>query len=517
MNKSEQTTPSRFVSLRVRLILVVAAVALIISLITTYLLNITQPAPTAAAQQMAALLITSTVAALFIAAFALIAGITNRLNRITRVATALTTGSVGVRTGMKGTDEIGALGAALDRYADHVEHKQDELRFTLRRQRREIAHLTGALEALPDGVVVQDAGGMVIFMNEPAKKLLGAVSRFDNPTYKNLTAALTDSLGVMTAPGLYALGDPRRLEVEGRMIQAQAAALKSLAGERVGTVISMRDISEDVRRERAREALLKQISREVGDPLEAKARLAAASAQHPAVSLAGASAINSFAREMSRHAVSLQKLIIEMRELTTSHETPLAPTQRSLPLETLVWAVANEWRQIAQAANIRLDVLVEQHGLYVLGDERRLRWALGNLADNALKYTPPGGAMTLEIKGEEGGMARLRVRDNGVGISDEDLPHIFTRFYRGTPTMAGDGGRVLRVPGAGQGLTVARQIIETHGGSIAVKSKVGVGTAVYISLPLTAPETLELPRVVSSVEMDGETHRIDVLENLKTL
>ena len=102
-----------------------------------------------------------------------------------------------------------------------------------------------------------------------------------------------------------------------------------------------------------------------------------------------------------------------------------------MPLETLIWAVANEWKQVAQAANLTLNVNIERSGLYILGDERRLRWALGNIIDNAIKYTPPGGKVSLEIKDEEDGFARLRIRDNGVGIAADELPHVFTRFFRG--------------------------------------------------------------------------------------
>jgi signal transduction histidine kinase len=150
-------------------------------------------------------------------------------------------------------------------------------------------------------------------------------------------------------------------------------------------------------------------------------------------------------------------------------------------------------------------VQIEKSGLYVLGDERRLRWAIGNIVDNAIKYTPSGGALSLEIKGEDNGMARLRIRDNGVGIQAAELPNVFTRFYRGTPTAP--NGEVIHVPGTGQGLSVARQIIEAHGGRIHIKSSPGVGTAVYFTLPLTAPVSIELPYLTA--DMEGETVRLD--------
>jgi len=145
--------------------------------------------------------------------------------------------------------------------------------------------------------------------------------------------------------------------------------------------------------------------------------------------------------------------------------------------------------------------MIEQRGLFILGDEKRLRWAIGNLIDNAIKYTLPGGSLTLEIKPEANGSAQLRIRDNGVGIQDDDRAHVFTRFYRGSPKTA--DGQIIRVPGMGQGLYITRQIIEAHGGKIRLKSSVGVGTAIYLALPLTAPVSMSLP--IFEADMEGET------------
>jgi signal transduction histidine kinase len=210
---------------------------------------------------------------------------------------------------------------------------------------------------------------------------------------------------------------------------------------------------------------------------------------------------------MTRHAVALQKILVDMRELTANLDARgPAYGQRALPLDNFVWAVANEWRQVAQAANLSLQVHIAQRGLYVLGDERRLRWAVGNLVDNAVKYTPPGGRIVVEIHGEKDGKALLRVTDTGVGIAPSELPNVFTRFFRGTPMT--ENGRAIHAPGTGQGLTLARQIIEAHGGRVRVKSQQFVGTTAYVSLPLTAPVSMEVPRLYNLDVMEGETVRL---------
>ena len=442
-------------------------------------------------QQLSALVMAGLAGGVVITAYMGVSMMLVRVNKVTRVAEALAAGDITARTGMTATSEISAMGQALDHYADTVQERQDALRLTLRRQRREAEHLLTILESLPDGIVVQDTDGRVILINENAKTLLGSQRISPGTNLHELTEIVTDKLGPSLAPGMYALGDPRRVDVEGRMLSAQAVALTNMSAQRVGTIISLRDITSEIRRERARETMMQQLEAEIQQPL---AKLA----QTEAIRQSG----GGFTRELTRHAAALQKLIVEMRDLTGATAEGIKEEQQSLPLETLVWAVANEWRQVALAANLTLDVLIERKGLFVLGDERRLRWAIGNIVDNAVKYTPPGGKLTLEIRGEADGQAQLRVRDNGVGITADEMPHIFTRFYRGNPVT--DAGRVLHVPGTGQGLTTTKQIIEGHGGSIRVKSKQWIGTAVYFTLPLTAPEPMALPRLSEDV-MEGET------------
>ncbi len=428
-----------------------------------------------AGQQLIALTLATVAAGIVITLFLMTNLFLERINRVRQVAEALAEGDFAVRTNMVPSDEIGALGYAIDMYTDRVQQRHDMLRGSLRRQRREIEHLNSVIESLPDGVIIEDLDGNVTFINERGKRLIGeGYNFFKRAEMREITAAVTDTLGPAFAPGLYSIGTPQRLELDARMLQVQAFAVMSLADQRVGTVIVVRDVTQEALRERARAALLNEM-------------------QPAATEMA-------ISNEIKRNLGALQKLIVEMRELISSNDAPMVQqATRSLPLETLIWAVANEWRQVAQAANVTLTVNVERSGLHVLGDERRLRWALGNVVDNAIKYTPPGGRVSLVIKDEEDGFARLRIRDTGVGIAQDELPQVFTRFYRGTPVNA--NGRALHVPGTGQGLTIARQIIEAHGGRIYVRSSPGVGTAVYLALPLTAAMAMELPDEVERIRM----------------
>lgn len=452
------------------------------------------PATVELGRQLGGLTISVAAGLGVIGVFVMLAMMTARINRITRTAEALAAGNPTARTGMRATDEIGALGQALDQFADYTRERQDYLRDELRRRRREAAFLQSVLESMPDGVVLQDLSGSVILINERARQLLGSAVVSDDADLQQAMAHTANTLGPALAPGLYSLGSPLQIDREGRVLSAQAAAVMTGSSQRIGTIVVIRDVTDDIRREQAREQLLLKVASEIYEPV-------AALAQSPSMA-----SMREVSREIARHAAALQRLVLEMRELADPGLIQLtAQGQRPIRLETLVWSIANEWRQVAQANNLAMHVIIERPGLFVLGDERRLRWAIGNIVDNAIKYTPPSGALTLEIRDDlSDGRAHLRVRDNGVGIAADDLPHIFTRFYRGTPSTR--EGRLIQVPGTGQGLATARQIFEAHGGGIDLKSKAGVGTAVYFTIPLTAPVGMDLPGLV---DLEGETVRIN--------
>lgn len=385
--------------------------------------------------------------------------------------------------------------------------RDDHFRGLLRRERRERNYLLSILEALPEGVIVQDQDGHTILMNTRARELIVSQASSDDDAMQTLDELVKGVLGTSLAPGIYAIGDPKRLNYAGRVLQVQAAAVISLANQRLGTIILLRDISQNVQRDQAQEMLLRRLAEDIQEPLAGMAQRE---------EWRSSDLTRNFVRELSRHANALQKMIVDMRDLAHYTRSDANRMQRPLALETLLWAVANDWRQIVHAANQMMHVVIEKQGLYVLGDEGRLRWALGNIIDNAIKYTPAGGAISLEIKDEMGQYALVRVRDNGAGIADEDKPHLFTPFYRGTPRTA--TGDLIQVPGMGQGLALTKQVIEAHGGSIQVKSRIGVGTAVYILLPLTAPVAMQWPQLLTdSTLMNGETVQIEIPPQEKLL
>ncbi|CAG1066829.1 two-component system, OmpR family, heavy metal sensor histidine kinase CusS [uncultured bacterium] len=132
-------------------------------------------------------------------------------------------------------------------------------------------------------------------------------------------------------------------------------------------------------------------------------------------------------------------------------------------------------RKRAFDSAVQLDIL-ENKPVTVLGDQVRLSQLVYNLIDNAIKYTHKGGRVELSLA-QEGQTALFKVKDTGVGISAEDLPFIFDRFYRV------DKARTREVGGAGLGLSICKEIAEAHGGTLSVVSQTGTGTTFTASFP----------------------------------
>ena len=177
-------------------------------------------------------------------------------------------------------------------------------------------------------------------------------------------------------------------------------------------------------------------------------------------------------RAIRREAGRMRDLVESLLTLTRGDEgAPLDVGRHDLA------EIAQEAVETARdSADGRLSVefVPPDQGIMATFDRGRILQVASILLDNAVKYTPEGGTVTVGVR-ERGDRVELEVSDNGVGIREDELPLIFERFHRADAARAEDG--------AGLGLSIARQIAEAHGGTIEATSKVGAGSAFMLVLP----------------------------------
>ena len=178
---------------------------------------------------------------------------------------------------------------------------------------------------------------------------------------------------------------------------------------------------------------------------------------------------------MNSEVARMSRLVRDLLLLAESDAG--APLQlRPVELDTLLLEIYREGMLIA---NNRLKMrLGHEDQAVIQGDPDRLKQLLLNLVNNAIAYTPDGGTVTLCLHRRPDNWVRVAVADTGVGIAPEDLPHIFDRFWRQ------DKARSRKLGGSGLGLSIAKSIVEAHGGRISVESELGKGTTFEVLLPL---------------------------------
>lgn len=179
--------------------------------------------------------------------------------------------------------------------------------------------------------------------------------------------------------------------------------------------------------------------------------------------------------DQTRH---LSRLVQDLHDLAQAEAQALPLYRRHLDAVSLVRATAESFAPLAEEDDVKLVERFPAQALTVNADEARLTQAVQNLLANALRHTPAGGAITIEVAGEETGQIAIVVRDDGAGIEPQHLPHVFDRFYRA------DRSRSRHSGGAGLGLAIVRAIVEAHGGEASAASDgAGQGSVFRIRLP----------------------------------
>jgi signal transduction histidine kinase len=356
-----------------------------------------------------------------------------------------------------------------------LEEQKRQLQRMLQKRDVEIERLNSILASIDEGVIMQDTEGRIVVVNAAARELLGNQKTFWESELGSLFNAYRDLDKVDSE--LAPLGEPQRVQVNNRIIGAQLAAVADSQGNRLGTMIVLRDVTHDAVGERLKDQFITAISHELRTPMAVIKGMSEVLLGQPP----DAKPNRRLLETLSRNVDILDRMIVELFDISELSAGNFSIRQDPLDLERLVWNTINGLSPEIKRAQLDVAVMLrDSDQLNVTGDDQRLRWALGHLMQNSIRYTESGGHIIVTVRRTDDQVA-VQVVDTGVGIADKDLPHVFKRFYRGEPRTT--TGKLLDPRGLGQGLFIARTVTEAHGGYLSVTSRAGEGSIFTMVLP----------------------------------
>jgi len=414
------------------------------------------------------------LAALGIAMF--VAGrLTRPVVEMESVARRMSEGDFAVHAPVRSPDEIGVLGRALNGLAARLREKVRDLE-------EEQAKARAILESMVEGVVAVDGHDHIVVMNEGARTIfaLGA-ARAEGKSFleviRNVDLYRIFRESRVGTPAAV-VGRQLRLStpVE-RVLEVHAAPLR-LAGDEVGAVMVLHDVTELRRLEQVRTEFVANVSHELRTPLTAihgyLETLLGGALEEPEHA-------RKFLEIAFRHTERLGRLVSDLTDLSNIELGKVSLRLEATPLDEVVDSVLTMIRPRAAGGEVALSVDLPADLPPVRADRDRLAQILINLVDNGVKYTPAGGRVAVSARRVGPALVEVGVTDTGVGIPPADLPRVTERFYRV------DRARSRELGGTGLGLAIVKHLVLAHGGELAIESQPGRGTVVRFSLPAARP------------------------------
>ncbi|MCL6432528.1 MAG: GAF domain-containing protein [Anaerolineae bacterium] len=354
---------------------------------------------------------------------------------------------------------------------------------------RRAAELDAIIASIPDGILIYDREGDIVRANPGAARLLHYTPEImarplaERITLLRVETAERRSVRFEQLPNVRAL---RGEVVEGEVfvvtvpdgatiwVSASAAPMRSAEGEIFGAVLALRDITPLHEAQEEREDLLRAVSHDLRNPLSAV--LGQAQLLERRLEKAGLEAERRSTQSIVAAAERMNTMIQDLVDAARAEAGQIRLECR--PVDLRASALALKERLAPGLETGRIDIEIPEDLPQVWADPGRLDRIFGNLWSNALKYSAAGTRVTVSARVEDGWVV-TSVTDRGPGISPEELPRLFERYFRGA------AGRE-RGEGVGLGLYITRRLVEAHGGRIWVESQVGVGSTFSFSLPVAS-------------------------------
>ncbi|VDG97821.1 Sensor protein srrB [Lysinibacillus sphaericus] len=397
-------------------------------------------------------------------AFFLSTRITRPLRQMKEAAFELSKGNFDARIPVKQNDEIGQLSTAFNQMGR-------QLKYNVELIKQDKEQLSSILTSMTDAVITFNRDNTILLSNPQAENVLQKWS-FINQDSKELLPP--EIIHMLEHAVMFAEEVDAELELGKRFFVVKISPLYSKNSIR-GAVAVLRDMTEQHQLDKLRSDFIANVSHELRTPISmlqgySEAILdgvpETAEENHEMVKI-----IHDESQRMGR-------LVTDLLDLARMESGHMRLYKSEMAVIPFLERMRNKFMQVAKDANVDLEV--EANGsemLHLQADEDRIEQVFTNLIDNAIRHTPDGGRVKLSVEKYPKSVA-ISVIDTGSGIPEEDLPFVFERFYKA------DKARTRGKSGTGLGLAIAKNIADSHGGSISARRGEKEGTIFTCVLPL---------------------------------
>jgi signal transduction histidine kinase len=361
---------------------------------------------------------------------------------------------------------------------------------------RRRATLDSVMRSLVDGLILVDHRGQVTYANPCAEEMLGLVSAdLVGQSLATIDGRLAGRIG-RPGPAMSSLlapveGQPLAVEFDlrspadlggslARTVQARLFLIRDAGSGQLGQGVLLRDVTREKELDRMKSQLLSTVSHELRTPLSSIKGFATTLLRQDVEW--DEETRREFLAIIDQESDRLSELIGNLLDMARIEVGTLRVEPEPTHLRPIVDEAVGTFRVMTR--HHQFEVKMPRIVPRVEADPRRVRQVLRNLLENAVKYSPAGGPITVDIQvliGEMG-VVQIGVTDRGIGIEPEHMVHLFDRFYQV------DSASTRQVGGTGLGLSICKAIVEAHGGRIWAESQPGAGSSFYFTLPVAKGE-----------------------------
>ena len=337
------------------------------------------------------------------------------------------------------------------------------------RQKKQIETI---LQYMTDGIMAFDLNGNIIHINSAAITLLGLTGPKNNFNEIFKSIDLDVNLEKIIYLEDWAKSERKIINVKDKYLKIFFASFKDELERPAGAIVLIQDITEHVRLDNMRKEFIADVSHELKTPLTSimgYAETLANSEYDPEMQ-------EKFLKVINNESIRMTKLVNDLLILSKYDNEQIECEKIEFNLGELVKSCLENLQIEADKKNQKVECFVTANVPTVKADKDGIERVVLNILSNSIKYTEDGGVIKIYV-GFVYNDAYIKIIDNGIGIPEKDLDRIFERFYRV------DKARTRKMGGTGLGLSIAKEILDKNNGRINIKSKVGKGTEVVITIP----------------------------------